>query len=197
MNYIRVSYKNHSKLFNLIFFCLSISITLGLIISLSIDKELVDNIYNLFLNNINSYNSNTLNNILYPIISYLIIFILSLTIIGCFIPFLGLFIENVSIGLIVGVLIRKQALKGLLYGLIYFIITKLIYIIIFIYLTFNIFKFINSLINSIKNKKNESIYNLYSNILLKLLFSITGITIVNLLNIFIAPHIFDLFIFLL
>lgn len=197
MNYIRNSYKNHSRLFNLVFLGISISITLGLIISLSIDKDLVDNIYNMFLNNINTYNSNSLNNILYPIINYLIIFILSLTIIGCFIPFLSVFVENMSIGLILGVLIRKCALKGLLYGIIYFIVTKLFYIILLFYLTFNIYKFVCNLVNSIKNKNNNSIYSLYSNILLKVLFCIVGITIISILNIFIAPHIFEFFIFLL
>lgn len=197
MNYIRKCYKNHSKLFNLVFLGISISITIGLIISLSLDKELVDNIYNMFLNHINSFNSNTLSNILYPIINYLIVFISSLTIIGCFMPFFNIFIENMSIGLILGILIRKTALKGLLYGIIYFIFTKLIYLIILLYLTFNIYKFVISLLKSLKNKNNESIYNLYSNILLKILFCIVCVTITNLLNIFIAPHIFEFFIFLL
>lgn len=197
MRYIRVSYKNNRKVFNIIFFIISISITLGLIISLCIDKELLNNVYNYFIEHINSYNSNTLNNILYPIITYLSIFIISLTIIGFFTPFLAIFIENMSIGFILGILFQKNMLKGLLFGIIYFIITKLIYIIILIYLTINIYKFIKTLISSLKYKNNESIYNLYSKILIKLLFCIITITIINLLNIFIIPHILKLFIFLI
>ena len=197
MKYIRASYKNHSKVFNILFLEISISITLGLIISLCLDKELLNNIYNYFLEHINSYNSNIFDNILYPIITYLITFITSLTIIGGFIPFLTVFLENMSIGFILGILIRKSALKGLLFGIIYFAITKLIYIIVLLYLTLNIYKFIKTLISSLKNKNNESIYNLYSKILIKLLFCIITITVINLLNIFIAPKIFKLFIFLL
>lgn len=197
MKYIRASYNNHKVVFNLVFLGISISVTLGLIISLCLDRELVDNIYNFFLNHINSFNSNTLSNLLYPIINYFIIFILSLTIIGCFTPFLSIFIENISIGLIIGILIRKNALKGLIYGLIYFVVTKMIYMIILLYLSFNIYKFVSSLINSLKKKNNDSIYSLYSNILIKLLFCIVIVTVVDLLNIFIAPYIFELFIFLL
>ena len=197
MRYIRASYKNHSKTFNILFFGISISITLGLIIALCLDKELLNNIYIYFLEHINTYNSNMFDNILYPIITYLIIFIISLTIIGCFTPFLTVFLENTSIGFILGILIRKNALKGLLFGIIYFTITKLIYIIVLLYLTINIYKFIKTLISSLKKKNNESIYNLYSKILIKLVFCIISVTIINLLNIFIAPKLFKLFIFLL
>ena len=197
MRYIRVSYKNHSKTFNILFFGISISITLGLIIALCLDKELLNNIYIYFLEHINTYNSNMFDNILYPIITYLIIFIISLTIIGCFTPFLTVFLENTSIGFILGILIRKNALKGLLFGIIYFTITKLIYIIVLLYLTINIYKFIKTLISSLKKKNNEGIYNLYSKILIKLVFCIISVTIINLLNIFIAPKLFKLFIFLL
>ena len=154
-------------------------------------------IQNYFLEHINTYNSNMFDNILYPIITYLIIFIISLTIIGCFTPFLTVFLENTSIGFILGILIRKNALKGLLFGIIYFTITKLIYIIVLLYLTINIYKFIKTLISSLKKKNNESIYNLYSKILIKLVFCIISVTIINLLNIFIAPKLFKLFIFLL
>ena len=197
MQYIKVCYKNHSKLLNIIFLIISISITLGLIISLSLNNELVDNIYNLFLYKINNYNSYTLSNFLYPIISYLLIIVSSISIIGCFMPLLSVFIENMSIGLLLGVLIRKCALKGLLYGCIYFIFTKLIYILILIYLTISLYKFLRTLLISLKDKNNESIYKLYSKILIKLLFSIIFITVINILNIFIAPYIFHLFIFLL
>lgn len=197
MKYISVSYNNHRNLFNLILLGISISFTLGLLISLCLEINVVDEIYELFLNNINSYNSNMLSNILYSIIVYLGIFILSLTIIGCFMPFFSVFIENISIGLILGVLLRKCALKGLLYGMIYFAMTKLVYLIILVYLSFNIYKFVCVLINALKNKNSDSIYSLYSNILLKLLFCIVGVTVVNLLNIFIVPYILELFIFLL
>lgn len=197
MKYIRASYKNHSKVFNILFLGISISITLGLIVALCLDKELLNNIYNYFLEHINLYNSNILDNILYPIITYFVIFITSLTIIGGLIPFLAIFLENISIGFILGVLIRKNALKGLLFGIIYFTINKFIYIIVLLYLTLNIYKFIKTLISSLKNKNNESIYNLYSKILIKLLFCIITITVINLLNIFIAPKLFKLFIFLL
>ncbi len=197
MKYIKISYKNNCKVFNIIFFIISISITLGLIISLSIDKELLNNIYNYYIEYINSYNSNTLNIFLYPIITYISIFIISLTIVGFFTPFLAIFIENMSIGFILGILFQKSMLKGLLFGIIYFIITKCIYILILIYLTINIYKFIKTLLSSLKYKNNESIYNLYSKILIKLLFCIITISITNLLNIFIVPQILKLFIFLL
>lgn len=197
MKYIRISYKNHSKVFNILFFGISLSITLGLIIALCLDKELINNIYNYFLEHINYYNSNILDNFFYPIIIYLIIFITSLTIIGCFIPFLTVFLENMSIGFILGILFRKNVLKGLLFGLIYFVITKFVYMIILIYLTINMYKFIKTLLFSLRKKSNESIYNLYSKILLKLLFCIVTISLVNLINIFIAPKLFKLFIFLL
>lgn len=197
MKYIKISYKNNCKVFNIIFFIISISITLGLIISLSIDKELLNNIYNYYIEYINSYNSNTLNIFLYPIITYISIFIISLTIVGFFTPFLAIFIENMSIGFILGILFQKSMLKGLLFGIIYFIITKCIYILILIYLTINIYKFIKTLLSSLKYKNNESIYNLYSKILIKLLFCIITISITNLLNIFIVPKILKLFIFLL
>jgi len=197
MQYIKVFYKNHRMLLNIIFLIISISITLGLIVSLTLNNELVDNIYNLFLDKINNYNSYTLSNFLYPIISYLLIIVSSISIIGCFMPLLSIFIENMSIGLLLGILIRKQALKGLLYCVIYFIITKLIYMLILIYLTISIYKFIKTLLTSLKDKNNESIYKLYSKILIKLMFSIIFITVINILNIFIAPYIFHLFIFLL
>ena len=195
MKYIKVSYKNHSRIFNSILIIISISITLGLIISLTLDKSMVDHIYTYFLNYISKYNK--INNILYPIIIYSSIFILSITIIGSFIPILALFIENMSIGLILGILIRIKALKGLLFGIIYFIFTKALYLIILLYLIINIYKFLNIFINSILNKTNYSIYNLYSNILIKVIFSIISITAYNLLNIFITPKIIDFFSFLI
>lgn len=197
MKYIKISYKNNSKLYNIIFLIISISITLGLILSFSIDKELVNNIYNYFLEHTNNYNNNILSNIFYPIIIYLIIFISSLTIIGALTPFLALFIENISIGLLIGVTLRIKALKGLIHILIYFTLTKLLYILILIYLTINIYKFIKSFILSIKNKTSETIYNIYTKLFIKLLFSITLITIYNLICIYIIPKIINLFNFLL
>ena len=197
MKYIKISYKNNSKLYNIIFLIISISITLGLILSFSIDKELVINIYNYFLEHTNNYNNNILSNIFYPIIIYLIIFISSLTIIGSLTPFLALFIENISIGLLIGVTLRIKALKGIIHILIYFTLTKLLYILILIYLTINICKFIKSFILSIKNKTSETIYNIYTKLFIKILFSITLITIYNLICIYIIPKIINLFNFLL
>ena len=197
MKYIKVSYKNHSRIYNIMLLGISISITLGLIISLTLDKELISNIYNYFLNHISNYNNNTLSNILYPIIIYISIFILSLTLIGSFIPFLALFIENMSIGFILGILIRNIGLKGLLFGIIYFIFTKALYLIILIYLVINTYKFLNIFINSIKNKTNYSIYKLYSNIFIKIIFSILAITSYNFLGMLVIPRIIDLFTFLI
>lgn len=197
MNYIKQSYKNHSKVYNIIFFIISISITLGLIVSFCLDKELVTNIYNYFIEHINNYNNNILSNILYPIIIYFILFILSLTILGGFMPFLAIFIENMSIGLLLGITLRIKAFKGLLYSIIYFILTKAFYLLILIYITINIYKFIKTFINSIKNKNNESIYNLYSKLIIKILFSIIIITIYNLLSIYLVPKIISIFNFLI
>jgi len=197
MNYIKVSYKNHNKLYNIVFLIISISISLGLIVSFCLDNELVTNIYNYFLEHINNYNNNIIGNIIYPILVYLIIFILSLTILGCFMPFLALFIENMSIGLILGIILRKEALKGLLFGTIYFILTKLFYMIVLIYLTINIYKFLKTLFLSIKNKTNESIHSLYSKIIIKVLFSILVISLYNVISIFVVPKIINIFIFLL
>ena len=197
MKYIKVSYKKYSTLYNLILLSISISITLGLIISFCLDKELINNIYNYFLNHVNNYKLNTFNNIIYPIIIYTSIFILSLTLIGSFIPFLVVIIENISIGLLLGVILRIKAIKGILFGIIYFMIAKLLYIILLIYITINIYKFIKNFINNIKSKENISLYNLYSRIILKILFSILIITIYNITMLFIAPCIFDFFRFLL
>lgn len=197
MEYIKVSYNKYSKLYNLILLSISISITLGLILSFCLDKGLVNNIYDYFLNHVNNYKLNTFNNIIYPIIIYLSIFILSLTLIGSFIPFLMIIIENISIGLMLGIILRIKALKGLLYGTIYFTFTKLLYIILLIYLTINIYKFIKNFICNLKNKENISLYNIYSRIILKVLLSIFIITIYNVLMIFIGPYIFDFFSFLI
>ena len=197
MEYIKVSYNKYSKLYNLILLSISISITLGLIISFCLDKELVNNIYDYFLNHVNNYKLNTFNNIIYPIIVYLSIFILSLTLIGSFIPFFMIIIENISIGLMLGIILRIKALKGLLYGTIYFTFTKLLYIILLIYLTINIYKFIKNFICNLKNKENISLYNIYSRIILKVLLSIFIITIYNVLMLFIGPYIFDFFSFLI
>jgi len=73
----------------------------------------------------------------------------------------------------------------------------LIYILFLLYLILNFYKFIISFISSLKNKNNTSIYNLYSKIIVKVLFSILVITIYNLIGIFIIPKIIKLFIFLL
>ncbi len=197
MEYIKLSYNKYSKLYNLILLSISISITLGLILSFCLDKELVNNIYDYFLNHVNNYKLNTFNNIIYPIIIYLSIFILSLTLIGSFIPFLMIIIENISIGLMLGIILRIKALKGLLYGTIYFTFTKLLYIILLIYLTINIYKFIKNFICNLKNKENISLYNIYSRIILKVLLSIFIITIYNVLMLFIGPYIFDFFSFLI
>lgn len=197
MKYIRNSYKKYSRVYNLIFFIISISITLGLIVSLCLSEDLITNIYEYFYNHITNYNSNTLSNIIYPIIIYLGLFLISLTILGIFIPFIALFIENMSIGLIIGILLKNIGLKGLLFGIIYFIVTKLYYMIILIYLIINLYKFINQLIDSLKNKNNNSIYNLYSRIILKVLFCIFSITLYNILGIFIIPKLIKVFIFLI
>lgn len=197
MKYIKNSYRKYSKIYNLVFLIISISITLGLIISLCLEDILITNIYEYYYNHIINYNNNTLSNIFYPILIYLLIFILSLTVLGFFIPFLALFIENMSIGLIIGIAFKNIGLKGLLFSVIYFIITKLVYLTIFIYLIINIYKFIKQLILSLKNKNNNSIYNLYSRIILKLLFSIFTITIYNIIGIFFIPRLIKLFIFLL
>lgn len=197
MEYIKLSYNKYSKLYNLILLSISISITLGLILSFCLDKELVNNIYDYFLNHVNNYKLNTFNNIIYPIIIYLSIFILSLTLIGSFIPFLMIIIENISIGLMLGIILRIKALKGLLYGTIYFTFTKLLYIILLIYLAINIYKFIKNFIYNLKNKENISLYNIYSRIILKVLLSIFIITIYNVLMLFIGPYIFDFFSFLI
>ncbi len=197
MKYIKVSYKKYSKIYNIILLSISISITLGLILSFCLDKELVNNIYNYFLNHVNNYKINTFNNIIYPIIIYSSIFILSLTLIGSFIPFLMIIIENISIGLLLGIILRIKAIKGLLFGIIYFTLTKLLYIIVLIYLTINIYKFIRTLLLNIKKKENISIYNLYSNIIIKTLCCIITITLYNIIMLFIGPHIFEMFTFLI
>ena len=197
MKYIKVSYKKYSKIYNIILLSISISITLGLILSFCLDKELVNNIYNYFLNHVNNYKINIFNNIAYPIIIYTSIFILSLTLIGSFIPFLMIIIENISIGLLLGIILRIKAIKGLLFGIIYFTLTKLLYIIVLIYLTINIYKFIRTLLLNIKKKENISIYNLYSNIIIKTLCCIITISLYNVIMLFIGPHRFEMFTFLI
>lgn len=197
MKYIKVSYKKYSKIYNIILLSISISITLGLILSFCLDKELVNNIYNYFLNHVNNYKINIFNNIAYPIIIYTSTFILSLTLIGSFIPFLMIIIENISIGLLLGIILRIKAIKGLLFGIIYFTLTKLLYIIVLIYLTINIYKFIRTFLLNIKKKENISIYNLYSNIIIKTLCCIITITLYNIIMLFIGPHIFEMFTFLI
>lgn len=197
MKYINSSYKKYSKIYNIILLSVSLSITLGLILSFCLDKELINNIYNYFLNHVNNYKLNTFNNIIYPIIVYISIFILSLTIIGSFIPFLTIFIENMSIRLILGILLRIKAIKGILFGIIYFITTKLLYIILLIYLSINIYKFIKKILDNLKNKENISLYNLYYKIFFKILFCIIIITIYNISTLFIGPYIFEFFGFLL
>ncbi len=191
MKYISVSYKKYSKLYNLILLSISISITLGLVLSFCLDKNLINDIYNYFLDHVNNYNLNTFSNIIYPIIIYIGIFILSLTLIGSFIPLLVISIENISIGLILGIILRIKYLKGLLFGTVYFIITKLLYIILLFYIAINIYKFIRSFIDNIKTKQDISLYNLYSRIILKILFCILVITIYNILLMFVAPYIFN------
>lgn len=197
MRYIRASYSKYRKIYNLMFFIISVGITLGLIISFCLDKTLINSIYEYFIEHINNYNSNILSNILYPIIVYLCMFLLSLTILGVFMPFLGLFIENMSIGLIIGVILQNTGLKGLLFGIIYFVITKFLYLVVILYLVINLYKFVKELIKSLMNKNNNSIYNIYSRILLKLLFCILVISIYNVLGIFIIPRLIKLFIFLI
>ncbi len=197
MKYIKVSYKKYSKIYNIILLSISISITLGLILSFCLDKELVNNIYNYFLNHVNNYKINIFNNIAYPILIYTSIFVLSLTLIGSFIPFLMIIIENISIGLLLGIILRIKAIKGLLFGIIYFTLTKLLYIIVLIYLTINIYKFIRTLLLNIKKKENISIYNLYSNIIIKTLCCIITISLYNVIMLFIGPHIFEMFTFLI
>lgn len=191
MKYISVSYKKYSKLYNLILLSISISITLGLVLSFCLDKNLINDIYNYFLDHVNNYNLNTFSNIIYPIIIYIGIFILSLTLIGSFIPLLVISIENISIGLMLGIILRIKYLKGLLFGIVYFIITKLLYIILLFYIAINIYKFIRSFIDNIKTKQDISLYNLYSRIILKILFCILVITIYNVLLMFVAPYIFN------
>lgn len=191
MKYISVSYKKYSKLYNLILLSISISITLGLVLSFCLDKNLINDIYNYFLDHVKNYNLNTFSNIIYPIIIYIGIFILSLTLIGSFIPLLVISIENISIGLMLGIILRIKYLRGLLFGTVYFIITKLLYIILLFYIAINIYKFIRSFIDNIKTKQDISLYNLYSRIILKILFCILVITIYNVLLIFVAPYIFN------
>ncbi len=197
MQYIKSSYKKYSKLYNIVLLVISISITLGIIVSTGLDKDLINNIYDYFINHVNNFNQNILSNLLYPIIIFVSITLLSFTIIGSFLPILVLSIENISIGLILGVLLRKKLLKGLLFGIIYFSITKLVYILLLIYLIINIYKFIKNITLSLKDKNNNSIYLLYSRIITKLLASLIIITIYNLINIYVTPKLIDLFIFLI
>jgi len=132
MKYIKVCYKKYNMICNLMLLIISIGITLGLIISFFLENNLSISIYNYFYESINNYS--ILSNILYPIIVYLSLFIISLTVIGVFIPFLALLIENISIGLLLGILLKNIGLKGLLFGVIYFIFTKLVYIIFLLYI---------------------------------------------------------------
>ena len=178
MKYIKNSYRKYSKIYNLIFLIISISFTIGLIISLSLNDNLIKDIHNYTLNYINNYNSNIISNIFYPVITYLLLFICSLTIIGIFVPFLTLFIENMSLGLIIGIILQNTGIKGLIFSIIYFLLTKTIYIIILIYITINLYKFIKELLHSINKKNNTSIYNIYSKIMLRTLFSIIFIRVV-------------------
>ena len=197
MQYIKSSYKKYSRLYNIVLLVISISITLGIIVSTGLDKDLINNIYDYFINHVNNFNQNILSNLLYPIIIFVSITLLSFTIIGSFLPILVLSIENISIGLILGVLLRKKLLKGLLFGIIYFSITKLLYILLLIYLIINIYKFIKNITLSLKDKNNNSIYLLYSRIITKLLASLIIITIYNLINIYVTPKLINLFIFLI
>ena len=52
-------------------------------------------------------------------------------------------------------------------------------------------------IYNLKNKENVSLYNLYSKIILKVIFCILVITIYNVILLFIAPPMFNFFKFLL
>lgn len=195
MKCIRDSYKKYNRVYNFNFLVISIGLTLGILITLGFDNELIKNIYNFFYETVTNYN--TFNNFIYPIIIYFSIFLISLTILGVFMPFLALFIENMSIGMIIGVLIKQKALKGLLFGIIYFSATKLFYIILLIYLSTSIYNFVKKFISSIKNKTDFSIYNLYSKIILKTLISIILISFYNLLGIFMIPKLIKAFLFLL
>ena len=72
MYYIKGQFSKNSKLYLIILSIISISITLGLIVSLGVDNDLSNNIYKYFMELVNNYNTNMLSNFLYPILSYII-----------------------------------------------------------------------------------------------------------------------------
>lgn len=158
----------------------------------------LDNNYKLAINNqiINLpklINSTKQNFILNHLIIISILIILSFTIIG--IPFIifYFFYESVSLGFLIGSILKWKAIKGLIFMIPFIIINKLIYYLLLIYIIKISINYSKKIINNYHNDKS----NIIVRHLIKMAIVLIIILIVDIFIYFFGNKLLSIFLFLL
>jgi hypothetical protein len=158
----------------------------------------LDNNYKLAINNqiINLpklINSTKQNFILNHLIIISILIILSFTIIG--IPFIifYFFYESVSLGFLIGSILKWKATKGLIFMIPFIIINKLIYYLLLIYIIKISINYSKKIINNYHNDKS----NIIVRHLIKMAIVLIIILIVDIFIYFFGNKLLSIFLFLL
>lgn len=189
--------KRNSKVIKFVVTLIIIGLLAGIILYLNLNSETKESI----IKSIDEINKNILiskqNNIVFHLLIISIFILFSLTIILYPLTYFYLFYEVLSFGFVLAFYTKINGIGGLLYSLIYFVLNKALFLLILIYLNVVSFQLIKRIINSILQKDNISVRDLYQNYFLKTIISIGAMLLFDIIIYFFGNKILSIFQFLI
>lgn len=189
--------RRNSKVIKFILTLVVIGLILGIVLYFNLSKETKDIISNSLINLNDNIKETKQNNIIFHLFIIFIFIMSSLTILLYPLTFFYLLYEVISYGFILAYYISNFKLGGLVYSIIYFILNKALFMLVLIYLSLISFNICKKIINSIRNKDNISVKELYQNYFLKIIVCVAFILIIDILVYFFGNKILNWFQFLI
>lgn len=189
--------RRNSKVIKFVVTLIIIGLVTGIFFYLNLNTDTKESIVNSITNINNNISSFKQNNITFHLIVISAFVLSSLTIILYPLTFFYLFYELLSFGFILAFYARLNGLSGILYSFIYFFLNKAFFLLILVYINIVSYKLIKKIINSLLQKDNISVRELYQNYFLKIIISIIFILLIDIFIYFFGNKILSLFKFLL
>ncbi len=178
MKLLRTSYRNNKRIFLFLITIFLIAFIFGIIFYTKQEDLIKSNITDILKTFSNNLGKIHINYILIHIITLLVIFTLSLTIIGLVFTIFYFFYECMTLGFIIAMFTTNFGISGLIFAIIYIILVKIFFILILFYIYTLALKIDKRIIYNLLTKSNETINSIFKNSLKKL-FVLSVILIIS------------------
>ncbi len=194
---IRTSIKNNKKIVLFLFTIFLVAVIFGIIFYIKQENIIKNNISDILKDFTLNLNKCRINFILVHVLTILIIFTLSITLIGLVFSIFYFFYESMTIGFIIAIFTTNYGFSGLVFSLIYIMATKIFFILILFYIYALTLKIDKKIIYNLLTKSNETLNSIFKNTFKKLIILIIILLINDLFIYFCGSKILDLCSFLL